>query len=89
MTTVSVHIKVADYTNWRKEYDSMDGTRRQFGATSDRVVRAASDPNEITVLTEWPSIEQAKAYTASPDLKAAMQRGGVVSQPDVAFLESL
>jgi hypothetical protein len=53
------------------------------------VFRSVSDPLDITVLTEWPSVEQARGYAASPELKAAMQNAGVVSQPDVAFLETL
>jgi quinol monooxygenase YgiN len=89
MTTLSVHHKVADYSKWRKVYDETEVTRRKFGMTSAHVFRAASDPNEITVLTEWPSIDQAKAYATSPDLKSAMQNAGVISPPDVAFLESL
>jgi heme-degrading monooxygenase HmoA len=89
MTTLSVHHKVADYSNWRAVYDSMDGLRRQFGMTGDRVFRSAADPNEITVHTEWSSIEQAKSYGTSPELKAGMQKAGVISQPDVAFLEAL
>jgi quinol monooxygenase YgiN len=56
--------------------------------TSAQVFRSASDPLEITVHTNWPSIEQARAYAASPDLKATMQKARVVSQPDVTSLES-
>lgn len=89
MTTLSVHHKVADYPNWRAVFDAGDPTRRQYGETDFRVFRSAADPLEITVHSEWPSIEQAKAYGASPELKAAMQKAGVLSQPDVAFLESL
>ncbi len=89
MTTLSVHHKVADYSKWRKVYDEADVARRKFGMTSAHVFRSATDPNEITVLTEWPSIDKAKAYAASPDLKQAMQNAGVISQPDVAFLETI
>ena len=89
MTTLSVHHKIADYPQWRKVYDEVDVVRRQFGMTGVRVFRSASDPLEITVHTEWPSAEHARAYATSPDLKAGMQNAGVVSQPDVAFLETL
>jgi hypothetical protein len=51
-----------------------------------RMIAAPSQPN---ILTDWPSLEQARAYATSPDLKNALQKAGVVSQPDVAFLESL
>ena len=65
------------------------GIRRQYGMTSARVFRSAADPLEITVHTEWPSADQARAYVTSPDLKAGMANAGVLSQPDVGFLEAL
>ncbi len=89
MTTLSVHHKIADYPKWRAVFDEMDPLRRQFGATGYRVFRSAADPLELTIHTDWPSLEQAHAYATSPDLKAGMQNAGVVSQPDVAFLETL
>jgi heme-degrading monooxygenase HmoA len=89
MTTLSVHHKIADYPKWRAVFDEMDAVRRKFGETGFQVFRSAADPLEITVHTKWPSLEQARAYATSPDLKAGLQNAGVVSQPDVAFLESL
>jgi len=89
MTTLSIHLKVAEYPKWRAAFDAMDPVRRQFGQTGSSVFRSASDPLELTVHTQWPSLEQARAYAISPDLKNAMQKAGVVSQPEVAFLESL
>ena len=89
MTTLSVHHKIADYPKWRAVFEEMDTIRRKFGETGYKVFRSAADPLEITVLTEWPSADQARAYATSPDLKAGMQNAGVVSQPDVAFLETL
>jgi heme-degrading monooxygenase HmoA len=89
MTTLSVHHKIADYSKWRAVFDGMDSLRRQFGETSFRVFHSASDPLDITVHTEWPSVDAARAYATSPDLKAGMQNAGVVSQPDIAFLETL
>jgi quinol monooxygenase YgiN len=89
MATLSVHHKIADYSKWRAVFDQADLTRRKFGETSFKVYRSAADPLDITVLTEWPSAENARAYATSPELKTAMQNAGVISQPDVAFLESL
>ncbi len=89
MTTLSIHLKIAEYPKWRAAFDAMDPARRQFGQTSYSVFRSASDPLELTVHTQWPSLEQARAYAISPDLKNAMQKAGIISQPEVAFLESL
>ena len=89
MAQLSVHHLVADYSQWRKVFDEMDATRRRFGMTHARVFRAAGNPNEITIQTEWPTIDQARAYALSPDLKQGMEKAGVASQPDVAFLEEV
>jgi hypothetical protein len=45
--------------------------------------------HKIADCPQWPSAENAKAYATSPELKSAMQNAGVISQPDVAFLEAL
>jgi quinol monooxygenase YgiN len=90
MAQLSVHHQVADYTKWRKIYDEMDAIRRsKFGMTSARVFRTAANPNEIVVETEWPTLEHAQAYAASPDLKTGMEKAGVTSQPNVLFLAEL
>ena len=89
MTTLSIHLKIAEYPKWRAAFDALDPVRRQFGQTGYSVFRSASDPLELTVHTQWPSLEQARAYAISPDLKSALQQAGVVSQPEVAFLEPL
>ena len=89
MTTLSIHLKIAEYSQWRAAFDATEPARRQFGQTGYSVFRSASDPLELTVHTRWPSLEQARAYAISPDLKNALQKAGVVSQPEVAFLEPL
>lgn len=86
MAKLIVHHKVQDYSAWRKVFDETRPDRTQFGSTGDQVFRSASDPNEITVLTDWPSIDAAKAFAASAQLKEAMKNAGVLSQPDVKFL---
>jgi heme-degrading monooxygenase HmoA len=87
MTTLYVHHKVADYAKWRVVFDEMDTIRHARGEIGFRVLRSASDPNEIVILTEWPTADQARQYAQSPDLRDAMQRAGVISQPEVLFLE--
>jgi len=87
MAQLFVHHKVEDYPKWRRVFDEMDGLRKSFGMTGSRVLRAAADANEIVILTEWPSVDKARAYAQSADLKEGMQRAGVISQPEVLFLE--
>ena len=89
MAQLFVHHKVEDYANWRRIYDSSDPTRRSFGMTGARVFHTAVSPNEIVVITDWPTADQARAYAQSPELRQAMQKAGVISQPEVLILEEL
>lgn len=87
MAKLYVHHKIEDYNKWRKVFDEMDGVRRSMGETGFEVFYTTSSPNEIVILTEWGTADQARAYSQSPGLKEAMQRAGVISQPDVLILE--
>jgi quinol monooxygenase YgiN len=86
MATLFVHHKVKDYTEWRKVFDDLTSMRTGHGCTGHKVYQSPSDPNEITILTEWKTIDNAKEYATSEDLKEGMKDAGVISQPDVAFL---
>jgi hypothetical protein len=86
MVTLFVHHKVQDYPTWRKVFDETTLTRTRFGSTGQQVFCSPTDPNEITILTEWKEISQARAYAQSNEMKDAMQNAGVISQPDVVFL---
>lgn len=87
MAQLLVHHKVEDYPKWRAVYDSMDELRRSMGMTAAQVYQTAGSPNELVILTEWPTPDKARAYAQSPDLKQAMQKAGVISQPEILILE--
>jgi len=86
MVTLFVHHKVKDYAAWRKIFDDLTAMRTGYGCAGQKVFQSPSDPNEITILTEWKNVDQAKTYAASNDLKEGMKNAGVTSQPDVMFL---
>jgi quinol monooxygenase YgiN len=82
-----VRHRVANFEAWKVVFDSMFDTRRSHGWISHLVYRDAADPNVVTIVNRMKDLAGAKAYGASPELKAAMQRGGVQGAPDVFFLE--
>ncbi len=86
MATLFVHHKVKDYSAWRKAFDDLTAIRTGYGCTGNKVFQSPSDPNEITILTDWKNIDQAKTYSTSNDLKEGMKNAGVIPQPDVMFL---
>jgi hypothetical protein len=46
----------------------------------------ASDPNQLTLIFKWNTIANAQKFAHSPELKASMDKAGVVGTPDIHFL---
>jgi quinol monooxygenase YgiN len=86
MAILIVHFKVKDYAAFRQVFDNTTPTRTRFGSTGHKVLQSPSDPNEITILSDWKNVDQAKVYSDSNELKEAMKNAGVISQPDLTFL---
>ncbi len=55
------------------------------GVTAEAVYQAADDPNDVTVTHEFPTLEAAKAFAGSADLRAAMHDAGVQGAPTIWF----
>jgi quinol monooxygenase YgiN len=86
MAMLIVHMKVKDYAAFRKVFDNATPTRTRFGSTGHKVFKSPNDPNEVTVLSEWKNVDQAKVYADSNELKDSMKNAGVISQPGLTFL---
>jgi hypothetical protein len=82
---LTVHFKVKDYAAWRTSYDGREKNRLTAGITNGRVFRRAEDPNDVVVLQDVADEAKARAWFASDDLKAAMQKGGVIGSPSIRF----
>ncbi len=89
MATLYVHHKVNNYDQWRKAFDDLTTQRTGFGCTGHQVFQSANDPCEITILTHWRSAEAARKYSDSSELKEGMKKAGVISQPEVMFLQTV
>ena len=87
MAKLLVHHKVQDYSAWRTIFDEDDQRRKEYGSTGFQVLKSASDPNDLTVIMDWPSVDAAKAFATSNALKEKMKDAGVISQPEITFLE--
>jgi quinol monooxygenase YgiN len=88
MASILVQQTVEDFAEWKKAYDSMAALRASKGALSDLVFCDAKDPNKVTVILNWDSMEKAKNYAESPELKAAMQKAGVQGPPKISYLNT-
>ena len=74
---------VGDYDAWRIEYDNAQPIRDRHSVSDAIVLRNADDPNDITGLHWFPSIDEAQAFAADPDLKDAMAKAGVIGPPRI------
>lgn len=86
MASMLIQHKVKDFAEWKKAFDSNAGLRISNGELSSQVFRDASDPNSLTVINKWNSLENAQKFAHSPELMAAMEKAGVVGKPNVFFL---
>jgi quinol monooxygenase YgiN len=85
MATMFVRHTVSDYKNWRKVYDEFASVQKAKGATAESVYRAADNPNDVTVIHEFASVEAAQSFAQSSELKNAMRNAGVVGAPTIWF----
>jgi hypothetical protein len=82
---LTLHLKVKDFNAWRTGYNGNEKSRASAGITNGRVFRSADDPNEVVVLQEVADVAKARNWFGSDDLKAGMQKSGVVGSPSVRF----
>ncbi|MBB3085481.1 heme-degrading monooxygenase HmoA [Geodermatophilus sabuli] len=74
---------VPDYDLWQTELARGTERRRRHGVTRHWVYRGSDDPNEVMMVMELASLEDAKAFLASPEAgtRAWMDRIGMEIYP--------
>ena len=77
---------VEDYPKWKSVYDEHASARKVSGAITSQVLQNADNLNEVIVLLEYQSIEEAKKFSESEGLRLSMQRAGVNSVPNIIFV---
>ncbi len=87
MAHLLVHHKVEDYNKWKAGFDGHSSFRSQSGSKGGKVLRSLNNPNEIFILFEWDNVTNAQKFSQSDNLKEAMKNAGVVSIPEIYFLE--
>ncbi len=89
MPYVLIRHKVQDYAAWKSAFDEHGAARQAAGSKGGHLMRNADDPNELIIVLEWDDLGKARQFTASDDLRQAMERAGVADQPDIYFLEQI
>ena len=88
-TTVMVSIKVEDFTKWKAAFDEAVPMREKLGVKVTGIYQRADDAESISLLSEYPSLEIAKAVLASPEWEAAQKRAGVIGGFEIKYLNKI
>ena len=75
MTVCFVLHRVADYDAWRRVYDR--DVQRRRGVTGQAVYRAEGDPNNLLVMQEFRSSQEAHSFFENPQFREVMEYAGV------------
>lgn len=86
MIHILVRHKVADFAKWKPIYDAHAPARQEAGLREEYLLRSIDNPNEVVLLFAAEDLKKAQAFAASPDLREAMERAGVIDKPDIYFL---
>ena len=81
--------RVEDVDRWKAGFDDHEPARRAAGILGHHINRAQDDPHVITLFLPLSDLDQAKAFTSSPDLGEVMQKVGVVSRPEIQWLQPI
>jgi heme-degrading monooxygenase HmoA len=84
-----VHHKVRDFVAWKPFFDRHESTRKTGGSKGAQVFQNTEDPADVFILLEWDSVENAKKFGASEDLKKTMAQAGVTGIPHIHFLKEV
>ncbi|UEG50046.1 hypothetical protein LK994_00975 [Ferruginibacter lapsinanis] len=83
-TLIVIH-KVANYAKWKPIFDSDDSAQKAHSLTKFTLGRGMDDSNMVLIAFRMPDTAQAKAFAASPELKAKMGKAGVIGAPSMTF----
>lgn len=89
--TTPIHLmlirqKVRHFASWKPTYDARDSVRQASGLHNYVLGRGVDDTSVVLIALRADDIEKAKAYSKNPELRQAMQKGGVIGSPAYHFL---
>ncbi len=89
MATIVNSHKVENFSAWKTGFDAGAAMRAQIGITILGVYQSSDDENHVTVISEMASPELAKAILNSPEMKAAWEKSGAISVPEIKILNKV
>lgn len=88
MYVIAINHAVDDYEKWKQVYDTYPPTTAG-GAKYSRVNRNIDDPNLVSVVAGFDSLDTLKSFASDPQLKDLMHQAGVQGQPRIEIYEEV
>ena len=88
MPTIAAQIKIGDYAKWRAAFDKHKPLRDKAGLTNVRVYRDTDNPTDLVIWSETSDAAKAREALNGPEIRSAMQEGGVVGPPKIHVIAS-
>ena len=89
MVNVILTHEVKEFSTWKAAFEAGEPLRAQAGVTIEAVYTAVDNPNKVTVITAFPSVESVSGFMANPNLRADMESAGVVGAPSIQVLNKM
>lgn len=89
MVTVILTHLVSNFSDWKKAFDAGETFRQNAGVKTLGIYNTVDNANLVSVITEFPHAEAVKAFISNPDLRADMERAGVIGIPEVKILNKV
>jgi hypothetical protein len=86
---VEISHTVKDFAKWKPLFDDDSTARKASGMDFIVIGRNNSNPNSLMIALTASDVGKAKAFAADPKLKDIMEKGGVVSKPDINYFHVL
>ena len=82
-----VKLRVEDFNKWKPVFDEHSAMRKAGGSRGGQIYCSKEDKNEISILYKWADQNSAEGFLQSNDLREVMQKAGVLSKPEVYYLD--
>jgi hypothetical protein len=90
MALLIINHVVGNYETFKEVFLDDEERRRRLGSQGARVYRLAGDPNNIRVVLEFETVEQAREHAEGLELREAIKWAtGNVSMPKFEVLEHI
>jgi len=86
MVTLLLTHEVKNFLEWKEGFDAGEPLRQQAGVKVNGVYTSIDNPNYVTIITELQSSEAVNGFLTNPDLKASMEKAGVIGMPEAKIL---